>query len=94
MMMLLQVPAVETASRSGLVQWLIDFINTPAPGGPFAVYLVVLLVLWLIARRAQQQRESFDTQAQDVLDAKFADGELSKDAYDKYRQDVSLRPKR
>jgi hypothetical protein len=92
MTMLLQV-AAQADPGSGWKQWIIDFINTPAPSGPFAVYLVVLFILWIIARRARRAKESFDTQAQDVLDQKYAEGELTREAYEKYRQDVALRPK-
>jgi hypothetical protein len=77
----------------GIVRALADFIDSPAPYSPFAEYLLLLFVLWFIARR-QNRRQSFDNQAQDVLDEKFAQGELSQKAYEKFRQDVSLRPKR
>jgi hypothetical protein len=73
---------------------LLEMVNSPVPYSPFTEYLIVLLALWLIARRARRKRPSFDTQAQDVLDEKFLEGELSREAYDKYRQDVQLRPKR
>lgn len=74
-----------------------DFIDTPAPYSPFSEYLVVLFLLWLLARydqARQRKKESFERQAQDVLDEKFETGELSQKAFDKYRQDISLRPKR
>jgi hypothetical protein len=70
------------------------FINTPAPFSPFTEYLAVLFVLWLMARRHHRKREDFGKQAQDVLDQKLASGELSETAYEKYRQDVALPPKR
>jgi hypothetical protein len=73
---------------------LLELVNSPVPYSPFSEYLIVLLALWLIARRAHWKRQSFDTQAQDVLDEKYSEGELSKEAYEKYRQDVKLRPKR
>ena len=91
-LMLLQQTA-QTESEQGWFQYLLDFIDTPAPYSPFSEYLLLLFVLWLIARR-HDRRRSFDTQAQEVLDEKYAKGEISQKAYEKYRQDVSLRPKR
>jgi hypothetical protein len=70
------------------------FINTPAPFSPFTEYLAVLFVLWLLARRQHRKREDFGKQAQEVLDRKFASGELSAEAYEKYRQDNELKPGR
>jgi hypothetical protein len=92
--MLLQAAVSPPPDVPGWGARMLDFINTPAPYSPFSEYLLVLFVLWLIARRAERKRHSFDTQAQDVLDAKFSEGELSRETYDKYRQDVALRPKR
>jgi len=60
---------------------------------PFMIYLVIMFVLWLLALRGRK-KDTFTKQAQDVLDEKYAQGELTKKAYDKFRQDVSLRPKR
>ena len=94
MVLLMQVARDTVAVQSdGFFQRVKDFIDTPAPYSPFSEYLLVLFILWLLARRANR-KESFDTQAQEVLDEKYARGEISKKAYDKYRQDVSLRPKR
>jgi hypothetical protein len=83
------------------VQWNLwiaikTFINTPAPYSPFSEYLAVLFLLWLLARRNHRQRTQgdFARQAQEVLDTRHASGELSRKAYDKYRQDVALRPRR
>jgi uncharacterized membrane protein len=71
------------------------FINTPAPYSPFSEYLAVLFMLWLLARRTRPQDQGdFNRQAQEVLDSKHASGELSRKAYDKYRQDAALRPRR
>jgi hypothetical protein len=83
--------------RQDVPDWgarLLERLNSPVPYSPFTEYLIVLLALWLIARRAHRKRPSFDTQAQDVLDEKYEEGEISREAYDKYRQDVQLRPKR
>jgi hypothetical protein len=73
---------------------LIAFIDTPLPYSPFSEYLVLLFILWIVARIARRRRQSFDAQAQEVLDRKYEEGELSRKAYEKYRQDVSGRPKR
>lgn len=70
------------------------FVDTPAPYSPFSEYLLLLFVLWLIARIANRKPKSFDTQAQEVLDRKFAEGEISEKAYAKFRQEMILRPKR
>jgi uncharacterized membrane protein len=51
-------------------------------------------VLWLIARRHDRKKDTFQGQAQEVLDEKLQKGELSREAYDKFRQDLALRPKR
>jgi hypothetical protein len=91
-MMLLQA-ATETATP-GWGQRILDFVDTPAPYSPFSEYLLVLFVLWLIARRAERKSDTFDTQAQEVLDEKFARGEISRKAYDKYRQEMAQRVKR
>jgi uncharacterized membrane protein len=52
-----------------------------------------MFVLWLLALRSRHKK-TFEKQAQEVLDEKYASGELTKKSYDKFRQDVSLRPKR
>ena len=91
--LLMQVAQDTAVVQDGFFQRVKDFIDTPAPYSPFSEYLLVLFILWLLARRANR-KQSFDTQAQEVLDEKYARGEISKKAYDKYRQDVSLRPKR
>ena len=76
----------------GPVQKILDFLDTPAPYSPFSEYLAVLLLLWLLARR--ENRKTFESKAQEVLDAKLASGEIDRKTYDKYRQESSLRPKR
>lgn len=91
----LQQSATGIAEDSFL--WTVmDFLDTPAPYSPFSEYLLVLFILWLIARLHRNTRDkSMDRQAQEVLDEKFADGELSQKAYEKFRQDVTRnRPKR
>jgi hypothetical protein len=71
-----------------------EWIDTPAPYSPFSEYLLLMFVLWLVARLSRKRDETFSIQAQEVLDEKYEKGELSKKAYDKFRADVSMRPKR
>jgi hypothetical protein len=87
---LLQV--VQDTVEPGLFDHIYAFLDTPAPYSPFSEYLAVMFLLWLLARRTK--KETFERQAQEVLEEKFASGEISQKTYDKYRQDVSLRPKR
>jgi len=61
---------------------------------PYTEYIVILFVFWLFARRGAQKQGDFNRQAQDVLDELYRRGEISQKAYDKFRQDISLRPKR
>lgn len=61
---------------------------------PYKWFLLVLIVFWFFARRSTPEKEGFDAQAQRVLEEKFRRGEISEKAYQKYRQDISLRPKR
>lgn len=61
---------------------------------PYNEFIVVLFVLWLFARRGRPKQGDFNRQAQDVLEEKYRKGELSRKAYDKYRQDISMRPRR
>ncbi|MGH7470507.1 MAG: hypothetical protein ACRENP_21385 [Longimicrobiales bacterium] len=80
------------APLPGPVQKMVDFFDTPAPYSPFTEYLAVLFLLWLLARR--ERRHTFDAKAQEVLDQKLAEGEIDRKTYEKYRQEMSLRPKR
>jgi hypothetical protein len=93
MMLLLQTAATPPV-EGDWVDSLLTFLDTPAPYSPLSEYLLVLFVLWLIARRHDRKKETFEKQAQEVLDEKLDRGELSRDAYDKFRQDLALRPKR
>ncbi|MGD8279076.1 MAG: hypothetical protein PVH00_13655 [Gemmatimonadota bacterium] len=61
---------------------------------PYTEYVIILLVFWLFARRGGQKQGDFNRQAQEVLDELYAKGEISQKAYEKFRQDISLRPKR
>ena len=93
-MMLLQTAATPPA-QGDWVDSILTFLDTPAPYSPLTEYLLVLFVLWLIARRHDRKtKDTFESQAQDVLDDKLQHGELSRDAYDRFRQDLILRPKR
>lgn len=72
----------------GSLQHLYDFLS------PYNEFIAILFVLWLFARRGRPEQADFNRQAQEVLEAKYRSGELSRKAYEKYRQDISLRPRR
>lgn len=61
---------------------------------PYNEFIVLLFVLWLFARRGRPEAEDFNRQAQEVLEQKYRKGEISRKAYEKYRQDISMRPRR
>ena len=93
-MMLLQTAATPPV-EGDWVDSILTFLDSPAPYSPLSEYLLVLFVLWLIARRHNRKtKDTFESQAQEVLDDKLQLGELSRDAYDRFRQDLILRPKR
>lgn len=75
------------------MQKVLDFLDSPAPYSPFSEYLLVLFLLWLLARR-QRPKADFGGQAQDVLEEKFKKGEIDKKTYEKYRQELSMRLKK
>lgn len=77
----------------GFMQRFLEFIDTPAPYSPFTEYLLVLFILWLLARR-EHEKKDFSAEAQAVLDEKFKKGELDRVTYEKYRQELSLRLKK
>ena len=86
--------ATQTATEQlGWWDYVWTFIDTPAPYSPLSEYLFVLFLLWLLARRDARRQGDFGRQAQEVLDEKYRRGELTEQAYHKYRQDISLRPK-
>jgi uncharacterized membrane protein len=62
--------------------------------GPYKYFLAVIIVFWLVARRSSGDRTDFDAQAQRILEEKYRRGEISQKAYEKYRQDISIRTKR
>lgn len=70
-----------------------DFLDTPAPYSPLSEYLLVLFLLWLLARR-QRPKSDFGGQAQSVLEEKYKKGEIDQKTYEKYRQELSLRLKK
>jgi hypothetical protein len=82
----------EATRAAEWVDSMIAFLDSPLPFSPLTEYMLVILVLWFLARKKPPE-PSFDQQAQDVLEHKFNQGELTKDAYDKHRQDMSLRSK-
>ncbi len=77
----------------GFMRRFLEFIDTPLPYSPFSEYLIVLFILWLIARQ-QHTKKDFSAEAQVVLDAKYKRGEIDKAAYEKYRQELSMRLKK
>lgn len=93
MLQAVQDSAAAVGGDVGAWEHIKTFVTAPGPEAPFKIYLVVMFVLWLIALRSRNKK-TFEKQAQEVLDEKYASGELSKKSYDKFRQDVSLRPKR
>lgn len=93
-MLSLLIQAAERSSEMpGFMQKVLDFLDTPAPYSPFSEYLAVLLLLWLLARRGQENKD-FAAEAQRVLDHKFEKGEIDRKTYEKYRQELSLQLKR
>jgi hypothetical protein len=87
-----ELSSPEATRAAEWVDSIIAFFDSPLPFSPLAEYMLVILVLWLLAKR-KEPKPNFDEQAQQVLDHKYHQGELTKDAYDKLRQDMSLRPK-
>ncbi|HET9440155.1 MAG TPA: hypothetical protein VFO52_08285 [Longimicrobiales bacterium] len=81
--------AVPAQTEPTFGQRVMEFLDTPAPYSPLSEYLVVLFLLWLLARR--QRPKDFGAQAQDVLEEKFRNGELDQKTYERYRQELSMR---
>src|SRR5688572_19713716 len=52
------------------VDSVVGFFDTPLPFSPLTEYALVILVLWLLAKR-KPAKPNFDEQAQDVLEHKF-----------------------
>ena len=77
----------------GFLQKFLEFLDTPAPYSPFSEYLAVLFILWLLARRGKDSKD-FSAEAQKVLDEKYKRGEIDRNTYEKYRQELSMRLKK
>ena len=92
-MLLFLAQVAEDTEVTGFWQRVYDFFDTPAPYSPFTEYAALILLLWLLAERGRR-RKTFEKQAQEVLEEKYEAGEINKKTFDKYRQDVTLRPKR
>lgn len=73
------------------IQHFLEFIDTPAPFSPFSEYLAILFLLWLLARLSRERKPDFGAQAQKVLDEKYRSGELDREQYEKYRQELSMK---
>jgi hypothetical protein len=76
-----------------LIDKVREFLDTPAPYSPLTEYLLVLFLLWLLARR-QRPKSDFGGQAQEVLEDKYKKGEIDEKTYEKYRQELSMRLKK
>ncbi|MEX0893651.1 MAG: hypothetical protein WEB88_15910 [Gemmatimonadota bacterium] len=87
--------AADSVAAAEQTWWesFVDFVDSPAPYSPYSEYLLLLFVLWLMAHR-EAGKQDFGRQAQEVLDKKYEQGELTKEAYEKYRQELSMRVKR
>ena len=91
MFFLIQVPTGQEVP--GFMQKVLDFLDTPAPYSPFSEYLLVLFILWLLARKAHEKKD-FSAEAQNVLDDKYKKGEIDRSTYEKFRQELSMRLKK
>ena len=74
----------------GFLQSFLNLVDSPLPYSPMSEYVVVLLVLWVLARTTEKKKD-FSAEAQRVLDAKFKRGEIDAVAYEKFRQELSMR---
>jgi hypothetical protein len=86
--LLQQTTQLPPLNLSDILDRVLDYLS------PYTEYVVILLVFWLFARRGGRKQESFNRQAQEVLDELYRRGEISQSAYEKFRQDISARPKR
>jgi hypothetical protein len=77
----------------GFMQSFLELIDSPMPYSPMSEYVVVLLILWVLARTADKKKD-FSAEAQKVLDDKYKRGELDYEAYEKFRQELSMRLKK
>ena len=77
----------------GFMQSFLELIDSPLPYSPMSEYVAVLLILWILARTAEKKKD-FSAEAQKVLDEKYKRGELDYEAYEKFRQELSMRLKK
>jgi len=77
----------------GFMQSFLELVDSPLPYSPMSEYVVVLLILWVLARTADKKKD-FSAEAQKVLDEKYKRGELDYEAYEKFRQELSMRLKK
>ena len=77
----------------GFLQSFLELIDSPLPYSPMSEYVVVLLILWVLSRTADKKTD-FSAEAQKVLDEKYKRGELDYEAYEKFRQELSMRLKK
>ena len=90
MMQAQAAPSDLTGAQDGLEK-IKNFIEQT---GYFKYYLLVMFLLWLIARLGQKPRKDFSAEAQRVLDEKYQKGEIDTKTYEKYRQELSMRLKK
>ncbi len=83
----------EEIAEPSIIDNVLEFLDTPAPYSPMTEYLLVLFLLWLLARK-QRSKADFGGQAQSVLEEKFKAGEIDEKTYEKYRQELSMRIKK
>ncbi len=77
-----------------VLKTLEDFKNAPRESSDYLLLVVVLLLLWLLLRRRDTRKEGdLKRSATDVLEERYRAGELSKEAYDRARGDLTLRHK-
>lgn len=85
---------VDTTTMTPPTQGFEKLLNFVESTGYLKYYLLVLFLLWLIARLGQKPRKDFSAEAQRVLDEKFKSGEIDVKTYEKYRQELSMRLKK
>lgn len=87
-------PATDSASaHPGLTDRLKD-LGLSSPQHLLYGYIALLFVLWFLARRGRARQKDFTAEAQIVLDEKFRKGEIDRETYEKYRQELSMRLKK
>lgn len=84
-----QLPSNPAVEPTGIDK-IANFIENT---GMLKYYLLLLFILWLLARRGHEKKD-FSAEAQAVLDEKFKKGELDRKTYEKYRQELSMRVKK